>query len=63
MNGVKQPERKSRNEYFLSKRFSHGTTIRTGIICKKFPCCMRDSTCRWLIVENSKIFRSYVKHL
>ena len=23
---------------------------------------MRDSACRWLIVENAKIFRSYVKH-
>ena len=23
---------------------------------------MRDSACRWLIVENVKIFRSYVKH-
>ena len=23
---------------------------------------MHDSACRWLIVENAKIFRSYVKH-
>ena len=23
---------------------------------------MRDSACRWLIVENAKIFLSYVKH-
>ena len=23
---------------------------------------MRDSACRWFIVENAKIFRSYVKH-
>ena len=23
---------------------------------------MRDSACRWFIVENVKIFRSYVKH-
>ena len=23
---------------------------------------MRDSACRWFIVENTKIFRSYVKH-
>ena len=40
----------------------HGTIIRTGIICKKIPCYMRDSVCRWFIVENAKIFRSYVKH-
>ena len=24
---------------------------------------MHDSACKWLIVENAKIFRSYVKHL
>ena len=23
---------------------------------------MRDSACRWFIVENAKIFQSYVKH-
>ena len=34
----------------------------TGIACKKIPCYMRDSACRWFIVENAKIFRSYVKH-
>ena len=31
--------------------------IRTGIICKKTLCCMPDSSCRWLNVENAKIFR------
>ena len=40
----------------------HGTIIRTGITCMKIPCYMRDSACRWFIVENAKIFRSYVKH-
>ena len=40
----------------------HGTIIRTGITCKKIFCHMRDSACRWLIVENTKIFKSYVKH-
>ena len=40
----------------------HGTIIRTGITCKKIPCYMRDSACRWLIVEKDKIFRSYVKY-
>ena len=42
--------------------FNHGTIIRTGITCKKIPCYMRDSACRWFIVENAKIFRSYVEH-
>ena len=41
---------------------NHGTIIRAGITCKKIPCYMRDSVCRWLIVKNLKIFRSYVKH-
>ena len=36
--------------------------LRTGITCKKILCYMRDSACRWLIFENAKIFRSYVKH-
>ena len=40
----------------------HGTIIRTGITCKKIPCYMRDSACRWFIVENAKIFQSCVKH-
>ena len=35
--------------------------IRTGISCSKISCYMRDSACRWLIVENSKIIPSYVK--
>ena len=40
----------------------HGTVIRTGITCKKIPCYMRDSACRWFIVKKAKIFLSYVKH-
>ena len=43
-------------------RRHYGAIIRTGITCKKISSYMRDSTCRWLIVENAKIFRSYVKH-
>ena len=39
-----------------------GALIVTGITCKKIPCHMRDSAYRWFIVENTKIFRSYVKH-
>ena len=34
----------------------HGTIIGTGITCNKTSCYMRDSACRWLIVENTKIF-------
>ena len=52
----------TRNERKLSTVNNHGTIIRTGITCKKIPCYMRDSTSWWLIVENGKIFRSYVKH-
>ena len=43
-------------------RLDYGTITRTGITCKKIPCYMHDSAPRWLIVENVKIFRSYVKH-
>ena len=32
------------------------------ITCKKIPCYIHDSACRWLIVKNAKIPRSYVKH-
>ena len=42
--------------------FVDGTIMRTGITCKKIPCYMRDSVCRWFIVENAKIYRSYIKH-
>ena len=34
----------------------HGTIIWMGKTCKKVFCYMRDSTCRWLIVENVKYF-------
>ena len=42
----------------------HGTKIQTGITCKKISkkSYMRDSACRWLTVENVKIFESYIKH-
>ena len=40
----------------------HGTIIRTQITCKKIPCYMRDSACRWFIVNKAKIFGSCVKH-
>ena len=34
----------------------HGTIIPTGITCKKIPCYMGDSACRWFIVKKAKIF-------
>ena len=40
----------------------HGAIARTGITCNIIPCYMHDSAYRWLIVEHTKIFRSYVKH-
>ena len=40
----------------------HGTIIQTGLTCKKIPCYMYDSASMWLIVENAKMFRSYIKH-
>ena len=41
--------------------FKHGTIIQLGITCKKICCYKRESASRWLIVENAKIFWSYVK--
>ena len=38
----------------------HEITIRTGISCKKTPCYMR--ACSFCIVENAKIFCSYIKY-
>ena len=49
--------------YFGFFYFHHETIIQTIITCKKIPCYMRDSACRWLIVENAKIFRSHVEHV
>ena len=43
-------------------KLNHKTIIRTGITCKKIPCYMCDSACRWLIVKNAKISQSSVKH-
>ena len=42
--------------------FHHGTIIPTGTTCKKISSYIRNSACRWFIVKNVKIFRSYVKH-
>ena len=40
----------------LVETWNYNTIIRTGIACTKVPCYMRNSACRWLIVENAKIF-------
>ena len=40
----------------------HGTIIWNGITCKKISFYLRDLACMWFIVENAKIFWSYVKH-
>ena len=41
---------------------NHETVIRTGIICKKIFGTMRNLACEQRIVENAKIFGSFVKH-
>ena len=38
------------------------TIMLTGITCNKISCYMRDSACRGPIVENAKVFQSYVKN-
>ena len=50
------------NLYKKSNIMLHGNIIGTGITCKKIHCYIHGPVCRWLIVENAKIFRSYVKH-
>ena len=47
---------------FRNRPLYYRTIIRSAITCKKIPCYMRGSACRWFIVENTKIFQSYVKH-
>ena len=41
---------------------NYGAIIRTKITCKKIPCYIHDLTCRWRIVESTKIFVSFLKH-
>ena len=48
---------------FSQNAGKYGTILWTGITCKKIPCCMHHLDCRWLILENVRIFhQSYVKH-
>ena len=46
----------------LTDLSANGTIIRTKITCKKIPCYMRDSACRWFIVKKTKIFWTHIKH-
>ena len=41
--------------YFWYLLIYHGTIIRTGITCKKIPCYMRDSICRWRIIKGTPL--------
>ena len=36
--------------------YLHGTLIRTGKTCKKIPCYVFNSACRWFIVAKAKLF-------
>ena len=46
----------------IQHKYHHGIIMQTGITCKKIPCYMRGSACRWFIVKKPKIFQSYIKH-
>ena len=37
---------------------NHGAIKQAETTCNKILCYMRDSACRWLIVENANMFRS-----
>ena len=50
------------NTFNLYTLWNHETMIKTEIKCKEISCYMRKSACRWRIVENPKLFWSYVKH-
>ena len=50
----------AKQNHSISPRY-HGIITRTGITCKKI-CYMCESACRWLIIKNVEIFRSYVKY-
>ena len=43
----------------IQGEFSSGAIVRIpGITCKKVPCYMRSSACRWFIVKKARIFWS-----
>ena len=46
----------------LTELSANGTIIQTKITCKKIPCYMCDSACRWFIVKKTKIFWTHIKH-
>ena len=61
---MKVYETEIKHKYFedFFSALEHGTIMRTEIRCKRIFCYIRDSTCRWLIVEKVKMFCCYVKH-
>ena len=61
-NSKETLSKKTRIMCYIECECKHGIIIRTRITCKKIPCYMRDSACRWFIVKKPKIFQSYVKH-
>ena len=53
------------NPFFKSKislGYPWNYNMNRNNTCKKIPCYMRDSACRWLIVENFKVCWRYVKY-
>ena len=58
----RKKKKEKRILHIYHSTYYHGTIIRTGITREKIPCYIRDSAYRCFIVENAKIFRSYVKH-
>ena len=46
----------NRSKKKKKKKKKPKTIILTEIPCQKVPCYMRESSCRWHIVRNAKIF-------
>ena len=49
-------------EFVQSKLNSVIEKSKLNYYAQKIRCYIGDSACRWLIVENAKIFCSYIKH-
>ena len=54
-------ESKALHEEFKQECCCNMELTWTGITCKKIPCYMCDSACRWFIVKKAKIFWMHVK--
>ena len=53
---TKTETKKTINKYTAFRMFWLCYLIRTGITCKKIPCYMHHSACRWFIVKKAKMF-------